>query len=130
MNILLIEPDKLLADIYRQALEGAEHSVRMTASAQSAVFSADEIRPDVIVLELQLINHSGLEFLYELRSYPEWQDIPVIINSYVPAGEFAGSWRLLKRQLNIAAYHYKPLTSLQTLLRSIANTQVSMLNVQ
>jgi DNA-binding response OmpR family regulator len=129
MNILLIEPDKLLASTYRQALESAGHTVCMCASAQSAIFCADEMQPDVVLLELQLVGHSGLEFLYEFRSYPDWQDVPVIVHSHVPAGELSGSWQLLKSQLGVVGYHYKPLTSLHTLLRSV-NAQVSMNNAQ
>lgn len=119
MNVLLIEPDKLLANTYRQALESAGHKVVMCASAQSAVFAADEQKPDAVVMELQLIGHSGLEFLYEFRSYGEWQDVPVIINTAIPAGEFSGSWELFKNQLGVQTYHYKPLTSLHKLLRSV-----------
>ena len=119
MNILLIEPDKLLANTYRQAFESAGHQVVMCASAQSAIFAADEQKPDVVIMELQLIGHSGLEFLYEFRSYPEWQTVPVIINTTIPAGEFSGSWGLLQNQLGVQAYHYKPLTGLRKLLRSI-----------
>ena len=91
----------------------------MCASAQSAVFGADEVMPDVVVLEMQLVGHSGLEFLYEFRSYSEWQHIPVIIHSHIPAGEFMEGWQILKEQLGVAAYHYKPLTSLHALLRSV-----------
>lgn len=119
MNILLIEPDKLLANTYRQAFESRGHKTVMAASAQSGIFAADETRPDVVVLELQLIGHSGLEFLYEFRSYPEWQDIPVVVHTHVPAGEFSGSWQVMKDQLGVQAYHYKPLTSLAKLLRTI-----------
>jgi DNA-binding response OmpR family regulator len=119
MNILLIEPDRLLADTYRQALEAASHKVIMCASAQSAIFAADTVMPDVVILELQLVDHSGIEFLYEFRSYPEWQQVPVLIQSTVPAREFDNSWDLLKTQLGVTAYHYKPLTSLQTLISSV-----------
>ena len=119
MNILLIEPDRVLAGTYRAALQAAGHKVLMCASAQSAVFAADEVTPDVVVLELQLVKHSGLEFLYEFRSYPEWHHIPIVIHSHIPAGEFSDSWELLRDHLGVAAYHYKPLTSLQTLLRSV-----------
>jgi DNA-binding response OmpR family regulator len=129
MKILLIEPDKLLASTYRQALETAGHTVVMCASAQSAVFAADEQKPDVVIMELQLIGHSGLEFLYEFRSYSEWQAIPVVINTTVPAGEFSGSWEVLKKHLGVQAYHYKPLTSLHKLLRSIAAVSQSPLTV-
>lgn len=119
MNILLIEPDRILAGTYRQALERAGHSVVMCASAQSAIFATDAVMPDVIILELQLIEHSGIEFLYELRTYPEWQNIPVILQTNVPTKEFAGSWDMLREQLGVVAYHYKPLTNLQTLLTSV-----------
>jgi DNA-binding response OmpR family regulator len=124
MKILLIEPDRLLADTYRVALESAGHAVVMCGGAQSAIFAADEFGPDAVVLELQLIGHSGLEFLYEFRSYPEWQQVPIVVLTHIPAGEFSASWGMLRDQLGITAYHYKPLTSLQALLRSVANAQV------
>ncbi|HET9173723.1 MAG TPA: response regulator [Candidatus Saccharimonadales bacterium] len=120
MNILLVEPDKSLAHVYRRAFEHASHSVAVAHSAQAAIFSADEVTPNVVVLELQLVAHSGLEFLYEFRSYPEWQTIPVVILSHVPVGEFAGSWHMLHNLLGVAAYHYKPLTTLHTLLRTVS----------
>lgn len=119
MNIILLEPDKVLADIYRAALQAAGHKVTMCASAQAAIFAADELCPDLIITELQLVGHSGIEFLYELRSYEDWQNLPVIVLSQVPAGEFSGNWDLLSGELGVAAYHYKPLTSLRTLLRSV-----------
>lgn len=119
MKIVLLEPDRVLADTYRKALEGSGHSVVMCASAQAAIFAADEFQPDLVIAELQLVGHSGIEFLYEFRSYPDWEKVPVIILSHVPAGEFSGSWQLMKDELGVAAYHYKPLTSLRKLLRSV-----------
>ena len=119
-QILLVEPDRLLADTYRHALESAGHQVVMCASAQSAIFAADEIKPDLVILELQLIKHSGIEFLYEFHSYPDWQNIPILIQTYVPAGEFAGSWDMLQAELGVRAYFYKPLTTIRKLLMTVA----------
>lgn len=119
MRIILVEPDRLLADTYRQALEVQNHQVVMCAGAQAAIFAADEEQPDLVILELQLVGHSGIEFLYEFRSYVDWQTIPVVILTNVPAGEFSGSWELLQQELQIQAYHYKPLTSLRTLLATV-----------
>jgi len=118
-HILLIEPDRPLAGSYCQALETAGHQVVLCAGAQSAIFATDSRIPDVIVLELQLIEHSGIEFLYELRSYPEWQSIPVVVLSHIPPAEFTGSQKLLIDELGVRAYHYKPLTSLRSLLTSV-----------
>lgn len=124
-KLLLIEPDRLLADTYRQGFIAQGHSVVMCASAQAAIFAADEVRPDIVILELQLIGHSGIEFLYEFRSYSEWQDIPVLIHSQVPPAEFTDSWINLKEQMNIAGYLYKSTTTFAALchtLRSCINS--------
>lgn len=119
MKILLIEPDTILANTYGQAIEAKGHSVVTVPTAQSAIHAADTQRPDLVVLEMQLVSHSGVEFLYELRSYDDWQDVPVIIHSVVPPGEFIGSWSLLQEQLGVQKYLYKPKTSLAKLLRTI-----------
>lgn len=118
-DILLLEPDSLLATAYCQAFEHEGHSVRLTVGAQDAVFQIDERVPDVIVAELQLVAHSGIEFLYELRSYAEWQATPVIIHSAIPPAEFSDSAMLLRHRLGVVAYLYKPHTTLRTLLRAV-----------
>jgi len=118
-EIVLLEPDTILADLYIKAFVHQGHSVRRSVSAQNAVFLVDEKLPDVVIVELQLVAHSGIEFLYELRSYSEWQEIPVLIHSCIPPTEFTNSVKLLRDKLGVQKYLYKPQTSLQTLLRSI-----------
>ena len=118
-QILLIEPDRLLAETYCRALVDAGHKVMVCAGAQSAITAADQAKPDLVILELQLIAHSGVEFLYEFRSYPEWQAIPVLVQTGVPPGEFADNWQLLKRELGVNAYLYKPRVSLSQLLAGV-----------
>jgi DNA-binding response OmpR family regulator len=92
-RIILLEPDRILAEVYRQMLTVEGHDVIPCASAQAAIMAADDAKPDLIILELQLIEHSGIEFLYEFRSYPDWARVPVLIQSHVPAGEFAANWQ-------------------------------------
>lgn len=118
-HVLLIEPDALLVRTYRAALEREGHTVQVCSSAQGAIAAADERRPDVVVLELQLVGHSGVEFLYEFRSYADWQGVPIILHTQVPAGEFAASRELLYGDLGVAAYLYKPQTSLGKLVRIV-----------
>ena len=118
-RILLVEPDQVLAEVYRQALQHAGHSVLSATSAQAAVLVADDHRPDLVILELQLVEHSGIEFLYEFRSYPDWQGIKILIHSQVPPAEFAANWPLLKTEFNLADYLYKPLTSLEDLTEAV-----------
>lgn len=120
IDILLIEPDKVLGRTYRGALQAAGYSVAVQTSAQGAIHSVDKQRPKLIVLELQLTKHNGVEFLYELRSYADWQRIPVIILSHIPAEE-AGLSDALQQKLEISAYCYKPQTRLQDLVDKTKN---------
>lgn len=123
-DILMLEPDAILAQTYRQAFQLHGHTVRRVVSAQDAVYEVDESRPDVILVELQLVAHSGIEFLYELRSYTEWQHIPVMVHSIIPPCEFDDSMTLLRDMLGVRKYLYKPHTSLQTLLAAVREQTV------
>ncbi len=127
MKILLIEPDKVLAKTYCQALENIGHQVSVVGQAQDAVLLADKTTPDLVVLELQLAGHNGMEFLYEFRSYPEWQNIPIIIHSFVTL-ERTGLNKEIVQKLGIYDYLYKPTTSLSTLLATV-NTMALARNV-
>lgn len=119
MHILLVEPNTLLAQTYTQALQQNGFSVAHAASAQAAIFTADKQRPGLVILELQLPAHSGLEFLHEFRSYPEWQDIPVVVHSMLPPTQTLQVEESLRRDLGVRALLYKPRTSLAQLLRVV-----------
>lgn len=119
-QVLLVEPDRPLAKTYSLALKRAGHKVKVASSSQEAIDIADRDAPDVVVLEIQLVKHSGIEFLYEFRSYPEWQDIPVLIHTSVPFSELKDGWPLLNEQLGVSVYKYKPATNLSLLVTTVA----------
>jgi chemosensory pili system protein ChpA (sensor histidine kinase/response regulator) len=118
--VLLVEPDIPLAKTYQTALQVAGHEAVTAVTAQAAINQVDQRTPDIIILELQLPAHDGIEFLHELRSYPEWQTIPVVLNTYTAPSQLAAVRRVLSEDLGVRAMHYKPQTSLQLLLRSVA----------
>jgi DNA-binding response OmpR family regulator len=113
--ILLIEPDLVLAKIYSNALNAVGYEITVMGQAQSAILALDAQLPDLIILEPQLVGHSGIEFLYELRSYADLQNIPVLMHSFVQLEAFNQSREVL-RTLNVVGYLYKPQTSLQQLI--------------
>jgi len=125
-QVLIIEPDVRLAKLYAEALQMRQHQAVTVSTAQAAILAADATKPDAVILELQLTAHSGIEFLYEFRSYADWQTIPVVIMSAVPPAEFASSQQLLFEQLGVVAYHYKSRTSLEKLLSSVEATLASI----
>jgi DNA-binding response OmpR family regulator len=87
-------------------------------SAQAAVHEADQQMPDLVVLELQLPRHNGVEFLYEFRSYAEWQHIPVLVHTFVPPHELAQA-SILTRELGVVRTLYKPETTLAQLCAAV-----------
>jgi DNA-binding response OmpR family regulator len=117
--ILLIEPDRLLANTFEQALSREGYEVISVSTGQEAIYAIDERLPQLVVLELQLPAHNGLEFLYEFRSYPEWQEVPVIINTNISLNELAAAEDVLYNELGVRSWHYKPKTTIKLLLRYV-----------
>jgi DNA-binding response OmpR family regulator len=117
-SVLIIEPDRLLGQTYREYLAHNGHKPRVCTGAQQAVEIIDEKVPDIIVLELQLSDHGGIEFLYELRSYTEWQHIPIIVHSLVPHNLFSDN-TLQMKNMGVTHFLYKPSTNLMVLNRAI-----------
>lgn len=106
-HVLLIEPDKILAAQIESFLSSKGYQATVAHNAQEAILAADKVAPDAVVLEVLLSNHSGIEFLYEFRSYHEWTQIPVIILSRVSQSELHVSTKTM-RDLGIEAVLYKP----------------------
>lgn len=114
-DILLLEPNQVMARQYTAYLSDHGFRVSHLADAQAAIIAADTRRPDLIIMELLLAGHSGVEFLYELRSYSEWQSIPVIILSRISHADSNLDAKVMAR-MGIRAYLYKPETKLSRLL--------------
>lgn len=118
-NVLLIEPDKVLAAAYTQAFEHAGHKVTHATSAQAAIDAADRQQPDLVVLELQLVITGGIGFLQEFRSYDEWARVPVIVNTLIAPEVLGASRQLLQLTYGVNECFYKPQTSLDQLVRAV-----------
>lgn len=123
MHVLLLEPDVLLGRTYERLFRQAGHTAAHVRSAQAAVHAADTRTPDVVVLELQLGRHNGVEFLYEFRSYSEWLRVPIIVHSFVPPQELQGA-ATLQNELGVQQVLYKPATSLAQLLAAAEKAAV------
>ena len=120
MHILLIEPDTVLAETYRTALVASGFSVALARTAQQAIFMADEKKPDVVVLEPQMARHNGIEFLYEFKSYPEWQKIPIIVLSVLPVTDLE-NMTVLRSELSVVAILSKSRTTIPMLCGAVAD---------
>ena len=127
MKVLVVEPDKQLARNYEAALTNAGNEVLLARNAQVAIHALDESEVDIILLELHIKEHNGVEFLYELRSYSEWQNIPVIIVSFVHPDKFFSDEKLMQR-LGIVEYLYKPSALLEQVVGAVNRAKEPLLS--
>ncbi len=109
MQVLLIDSDPVLASTVAAFMTQQGMDVAIATSAQDAILACDAKQPDVVVSDMALTGHSGIEFLHELRSYHDWQDIPVVMwgmqHVSVPQQHAL-------KQLGVARILYKPKTTL------------------
>lgn len=102
-TVFVVEPDRTLARSYKQLLENGEVQVHAFTTAQQAIKALDVAMPNVVVLEVALPTHNGLEFLYELRSYSDTSDVKIVVNSLLDEARL-GIGYVTNAQLGIVEY--------------------------
>ncbi len=76
---LLVDDDEVVRRSVRQALEPIGWKVAEAENGQLAIEVVTTARPDVIILDLMMPEMDGFEFIDELRTRQDWQDIPVVV---------------------------------------------------
>ena len=114
----------MCAQSMARSLMGEQYDVICEVDPQAALDTIEDNPPDLIIMELLLPGRSGLEFLYELKSYPDWQGIPVLIFSSLAAVELSDSAEVFET-MGVKAVYHKPWTSLDTLTQA-ANAQTAV----
>ncbi len=117
-RVLLVEPDVVLAESIGKFLHARRHKVVWKPDPQSAINAADKLHPDIVVLDLSLGAHNGIEFLYEFRSYPEWEKVPVVLFNSHSQQELEGLDGAFK-ELGVDTILHKPHTTLAQLAEKI-----------
>ena len=79
MKVMVVQSDKLQAEMYKDAYELEGNEVVLATGAQDAISKLDKEKVDLILLDIILPGRSGVEVLHELNSYDDWQDIPVAL---------------------------------------------------
>ncbi len=122
--ILIVEPDQTLARTLKQHLIQNNFKATMALTAQDGIIQADNARPDVVVLELAMPEHNGIEFLQEFRSYADWLGVPIVVYSHIPqadTGLSVADWQ----KYGVVEYLYKPTAGLAVLSAAIRSVVAS-----
>lgn len=117
-TVLIVEDNALNMRLFNDLLEAFGYRTVKTRDGLQAVALAQEHRPDLIVMDIQLPGISGLEITERLKADPELKSIPVLA---VTAFAMRGDEQRI-RDRGCEAYLSKPIsvtTFLDTVRRFI-----------
>ena len=78
-RLLLVEDDRQLAELVRFHFDRAGFDVTRTGDGEEALILADEVRPDLVILDWMIEGLSGLEVCRRLRRRPQTANLPIIM---------------------------------------------------
>ena len=77
-KLLLVEDEDRLAAVLKTFFEKENFSVETVSDGEDAIFHAESLKPDIILLDWMLPNMSGLEICRQIRSTKDLKTIPII----------------------------------------------------
>ena len=98
-NIIIVEDDLTLANVYKKSLEEGGHAVELVSDME-AVSTIKAKKPQLVLLDILMPNVNGLDILRELKSDPEASVIPVLLLTNVAENES------IAKGLEYGAYGY------------------------
>ena len=106
-NIWLVDDDEEMIRAIGLMVKMMDYEVTAFHNARSAAQTLlTGKKPDLLILDINMPEVSGLDFLEFLRRRPEWMDLPIIMLS----SESADSTVDQALQLGADAYVMKPVT--------------------
>src|ERR1035437_10389036 len=84
-KILIIEDDQIVAKIYRNKFSVEGFQAEIARDGLAWLEMVRSFRPDVVILDLMLPKMTGVEVMKQIRSEPDFKELPVIAfsNTYL-----------------------------------------------
>ncbi|WP_152047903.1 response regulator [Aureimonas psammosilenae] len=105
-TVMIVEDNELNMKLFRDLIEAHGYATIQTRNGLTAVDLAREHRPDLILMDIQLPEISGLDVTRNLKADPDLRSIPVIA---VTAFAMKGDEERI-RQGGCEAYISKPIS--------------------
>ena len=78
-KILIVDDEDVIRMLYAEELREEGYDVVTTGSGHGLIELVEQERPDLIVLDIKMAEHNGLDLLQDIRK--EFYNIPVILCS-------------------------------------------------
>ncbi|AKK20178.1 response regulator [Candidatus Liberibacter africanus] len=77
-KVMIVEDNELNMKLFRDLIETSGYTSIQTRNGMEALDLARQYKPDIIIMDIQLPEISGLEITKKIKEDPELQRIPVI----------------------------------------------------
>ncbi len=77
-SVLLVDDDEDCRILYKAALEHAGFRVSVATCGADGLQLCDQLKPDVVLMDLQLPDMDGRDALRRLKADPQFADTPVL----------------------------------------------------
>lgn len=111
-HILIVEDDEILAKLYKLTVEQAGYTAEVAMSGAAALSAAQRTPPDVVLLDVSLMDQDGHTVALALRTRPETAAVPIIFLS----GHHSRLFVRLRAEDIGAAFLLKPVRADELLL--------------
>ncbi|WP_207496672.1 response regulator [Aridibaculum aurantiacum] len=82
LAVLLVDDDPDDIFLFKEAAEQAAFDIQVLAAEPEVIYQYLEAgKPDVILLDINMPQKDGIEYLLELKSNAEYKEIPIIMYS-------------------------------------------------
>ena len=111
-SLLIVDDEPDIRQLLRIFFERQGFTVTLASDGQAAVEQAARIRPDAILMDIQMPRKTGIEAIRELRTDTRFAHIPMIaLTAYAQAHKSidilqAGFDRVIYKPVDLGALHY------------------------
>ena len=78
-NILVVDDEEHIRQYFSEELSDEGHHVSTLASGHQLLRNIDHLRPEIVILDIKLVDYDGLDLLQDIRN--SYHDLPVILCS-------------------------------------------------
>lgn len=114
-HIVLVEDDKLLSEMYQEALINAGFQCSVALDGAAGLDLIEHTQPDLVLLDLMLPQMSGDEVLYRMRKSERCKDTKVMIMTNISESEAPD----MLKSLEFERYIVKANTTLLEVVRIV-----------
>ena len=86
-TVLAIDDNEMQLGLFQKILL-TKYDIRTVNSASSALAYLNSDKANIILLDIEMPNISGFDFLFDIRKIPSYMDVPIIIVSGNTGQEF------------------------------------------